>query len=92
MNLRVALGAQRSQVVSMIVRQTTRPFAAGVAAGAVGARALGNVVASLLFEVQARDPIVLVGVTTGVALIGLAATALATRRGLTLDPAAALRQ
>jgi ABC-type antimicrobial peptide transport system permease subunit len=91
MNIRVALGAQAGQVTRMILRQATLPVIAGVGVGALAAIASGGVVASLLFEVQARDPLIVAMVVTIVTLVGLATCALATRRGLTLNPAAALR-
>jgi predicted permease len=92
MNIRVALGARSSQVLGLIVRQTGRPLAAGAVAGAAGALAIGGVVASLLFEVPARDPLIVAGVVALVGTAGLAACVLAARRGLVIDPARALRQ
>ena len=92
MNIRVALGAQRSQVMRLVLGQATVPIAAGVMVGTAAALALGTVVASLLFDVRARDPFVLAGVVTLVAAVGLAASAFAARQGLRLDPASALRE
>jgi putative ABC transport system permease protein len=92
MNIRVAIGASAAHVWRLILRDATMPLAAGVAAGALGAVALGSVVASLLFEVQARDPIVITGVVALVGTVGVLASVLATRQGLSLDPAAALRE
>jgi putative ABC transport system permease protein len=91
MNIRVALGAQPSQVMRLVLGQATVPIAAGVVAGTGAALALGTVVASLLFDVRARDPFVLAGVATLVAAVGLATSAIAARHGLRLDPASALR-
>lgn len=92
MNIRAALGAKSSQVLGLIVRQTGRPLAAGAAAGAIGAVAMGGLVASLLFEVPARDPLIVSSVVALVGTAGLAACVLAARRGLVIDPARALRQ
>jgi putative ABC transport system permease protein len=91
MNIRVAIGASAGHVWRLILRDATVPLGAGVAAGAAGAIALGSVVASLLFEVQARDPFVITGVVALVGAVGVLASAAATRQGLSLDPAAALR-
>jgi len=91
MNIRVAVGASAAQVWRLILRDATAPLAAGVAAGAVGAIAMGSVVASLLFDVQARDPLVITGVAAMVGTVGLLASVMATRQSLSLDPAAALR-
>ena len=92
MNIRVALGARPSEVVGLVVRQGTRPFAVGIAAGTLGGLGVGRFVASLLFDVRARDPFVLAAVVALVGLAGATACAVAARRGLRLDPAQALRE
>jgi putative ABC transport system permease protein len=92
MNIRVALGARPSEAIGMVVRQEALPVGLGIAGGLAGAAALGGVVASLLFEVRARDPWVLLAVASVVGLVGLGASLTAARQGLTLDPAAALRE
>ncbi len=92
MNLRVALGARSAQVAGMVLRQTTTPIVAGVAAGAAGAMAIGGIVASLLFDVEARDPIVIALVVALVAGVSITAGLVAARQELVLDPAAALRE
>ena len=91
LNIRVALGAQTSQVFSMVLRQNVTPVAAGLAAGLAGALGLGSVVASLLFEVRPRDPVVLAVVLGIVAAAGILSAATATFTGLRIEPAAALR-
>jgi predicted permease len=91
MNIRVALGARASQVFALVLRQSATPLAAGIAIGCAGALASGTVVASLLFKVRASDPIVITAVVTLVAAVGVLASATAARQGLTIDPAAALR-
>jgi putative ABC transport system permease protein len=92
MNIRVALGAKSSEVLGLIIRQTGGPVAAGAVAGALGALAVGGLVASLLFEVPARDPLVVAAVVALVGAAGLVACVLAARRELIIDPAQALRQ
>ena len=91
MNIRVALGARVSQVFGLVLRQSTTPVAFGLAAGCVGALALGTVVASLLFQVRARDPLIIAGVLALVGGVGLLAATVAARQGLRINPAAALR-
>jgi predicted permease len=91
MNIRVALGAPVPQVVGLIMRQAATPVVAGLAAGGAGALALGGVVASFLFQVQARDPMILAAVVAVVGSISVLTCLLATRRRLAVDPAAALR-
>jgi predicted permease len=92
MNIRVALGAQASQVLGLVVRQTGAPVATGAIAGAFGALAMGSVVASQLTDVGARDPIVIAAVVALVGAVGIATCALAARQGLRINPAAALRE
>ena len=92
MNIRVALGAQTSQVVRLIVSQATTPVIVGLVAGIAGALSIGGAVASLLFEVQARDPLIVIAVVFVVGCVGLATCLLAARQGLAIDPARALRE
>jgi hypothetical protein len=66
--------------------------AVGLVAGLAGALGLGGLVASLLYEVRPRDPLVLGMVTAGVALVATASAAVATAGGLRIDPASALRE
>jgi predicted permease len=91
LNIRVALGAQVSQVLGMILRQGLVPIAAGLVAGAAGAAALAGIVASLLFDVRPGDPLVVGAVVAIVGAVGLLACLLAASQGLTINPAAALR-
>ena len=91
MNIRVALGARASQVLALVVGQSAAALAAGLAAGCVGAVAIGTLVASLVFEGRARDPLVMAAVVAVVGTVGLLACATAAKRGLKINPAAALR-
>jgi putative ABC transport system permease protein len=91
MNIRVALGARASQVFALVLRQSVIPVLIGLAAGLFGALAIGGVVASLLYEVRPRDPVVLSLVLGIVAAVGTLSAATAARSGLEIDPAAALR-
>jgi putative ABC transport system permease protein len=91
LNIRVALGAQASQVFSLVLRQSVAPVAIGLAAGLAGALATGGVIASLLYEVRPRDPLVLGVVLSVVAAVGTVSAAAATLSGLKIEPASALR-
>jgi predicted permease len=91
MNIRVALGARRAQVFGVVVRQGFSPVAAGLAAGVAGAVAVSTTVASMLFDVQPRDPLVLTGAVAVIGTIALAACLIAAHQGLVIEPAAALR-
>jgi high-affinity Fe2+/Pb2+ permease len=75
----------------MVLRQSIGPVAVGLACGVAGALILGGAIASLLYEVRPRDPIVLTTVLAIVAAVGVVSVAVATARGLQIDPAAALR-
>ena len=92
MNIRVALGARSSQVFALVLRQSAAPVLAGLAAGCAGAIATSTLVASLLFNVRARDPLVIGAVLALVAAAGALAAAAAARQGLRINPAAALRE
>jgi ABC-type antimicrobial peptide transport system permease subunit len=91
MNIRVALGARASQVFALVLRQSAMPLFAGIAAGCAGALAMGTVVASLLFNARASDPLVIASVVALVGAVGAFASATAARQGLRINPAAALR-
>jgi ABC-type antimicrobial peptide transport system permease subunit len=74
LNIRAALGAPPAQVLGMVARQSAGPIVAGLVAGVLGAVALSVLVASLLFEVQARDPRILAAMTLMVGAIAALAT------------------
>jgi putative ABC transport system permease protein len=92
MNIRVALGARASQVFALVLRQSATPLVIGIAIGCAGALATGAVMSSLLFQVRASDPLVIVGAAALVAAAGMIASATAARQGLRIDPAGALRE
>jgi len=89
--IRLALGAQRAEVVGLVVWQGMLPVAAGVALGAGGARALTRVISSLHYGVSANDPLTFLGVTVVLALIALLACYLPARRAASVDPMVTLR-
>jgi len=89
--IRLALGAEVSQVRNMVIVEGMSLAIAGVAIGMVSAFALSRLIETLLFGVTARDPMVFVlipGVLTGVALIAVWLPAL---RATRIDPIDALR-
>ena len=87
----MALGARASQVFALVLRQSAMPLVAGIAAGCAGALAMSTLLASLLFQVRAGDPLVVAGAVALVGAAGALASATAARQGLRLDPAAVLR-
>jgi putative ABC transport system permease protein len=91
LNIRVALGAATRDVMGLLMRQSLRTIAIGAVAGLAGALAAGQMTAGLLYEVQPRDPVILAAVAGAVSLVALAASLLAARTGLSINPVAALR-
>ena len=89
--VRMALGAQRREVLQMIVGEGMRMGMAGIAAGLAGAAALGRALSSILFGVQARDPATFVAVAGILVAMALAACYLPARRATGIDPVVALR-
>lgn len=89
--IRMALGAQRSDVLAMVFRNGARLATAGVGAGIVGAFALTRLMRNLLFEVSPTDPIIL-GCACGLlVIVALAACILPARRAASIEPMQALR-
>jgi putative ABC transport system permease protein len=89
--IRIALGAASTTVRNMVIRQGMSVALAGVVIGVAAAYGLTSVIATFLFGVTARDPIVFVGVPlvlSGVALVGIWLPA---RRAARVDPVVALR-
>jgi ABC-type antimicrobial peptide transport system permease subunit len=90
--VRIALGAQRTNIVRLVVRQGLELAGAGIAIGVAGALLLSRVMASLLFGVSARDVLTFVSVPVLLAMVALAASYLPARRATTVDPMIALRE
>jgi len=89
--VRMALGAQRSQVVRLVVREGMRLAAAGITVGLAAAFALTRLIASLLYDVKPTDPLVYAAVAAALAATALAACCKPALRAACLDPARALR-
>ncbi|PYI85208.1 MAG: hypothetical protein DME26_11555, partial [Verrucomicrobia bacterium] len=89
--LRMALGAQRSDVLKLIVRHGMRLTLFGVAFGLAGSYALTRVIATQLYEVRPTDPTSFASVSVLLALVALVACWLPARRATKVDPMEALR-
>jgi putative ABC transport system permease protein len=89
--VRMALGATRSSVLQLVLRQAGAMAVAGIAIGLVGALALTRFLATLLFGVTARDPFVYVSVTALLVVVALLAAAIPSSRATRVDPMTALR-
>jgi len=89
--VRLAMGAQRGDVLRMILRSAAWLTGAGVGIGLVLAFGLAHGVANLLFEVSPDDPLVFGTITTVIIGIALLASWLPARRAAQINPMAALR-
>ncbi len=89
--IRMALGADRNQVLRLILGQGIRLTAVGVALGLAGSFALTRLMESLLFEVSATDPVTFAGISSLLVLVALGACFVPARRATRVDPMTALR-
>jgi predicted permease len=89
--LRVAIGATRQRILSMILAQGLRVALYGIGAGLVAALALTRFLASLLYGVQASDPLTFLAVTALVLGVAITATAFPAWRAARIDPVRSLR-
>jgi predicted permease len=89
--LRIALGAQRADVVGMVVRESLVPVLVGMAIGLGAALALTRLVAGLLFGVAPRDPASMLFAVAAMLGVALLAAAIPARRASRVEPGIALR-
>lgn len=89
--MRQALGATRGQIIVGVLREGAVVAAAGVAIGTATAWWMGRLVSSYVFNVSARDPIVLGLSAAAVAVLAVLATFIPARRAATAGLAQALR-
>ena len=89
--LRMALGADSTNVRRLVLRQVGLMTAVGAAIGLASALALGRAAESLLFRMNARDPYVFVAATLALAAVALCAGLIPAQRAASVDPMTALR-
>jgi predicted permease len=89
--VRLALGAQTRDVLSLVVNQGMKPVVSGLAVGIIATFALGRLIAAQLYQVSAYDPVLLGGATVLLAATALMACLLPARRATLVDPIQALR-
>jgi putative ABC transport system permease protein len=90
--IRTALGAQTRDILLLVFRPGVGLVGAGVAVGAVAAAALSHLVRGLLYGVRPTDPLVFAAAAAGLALAGVVACYLPTRRAAAIEPAKVLRR
>jgi ABC-type antimicrobial peptide transport system permease subunit len=89
--VRVALGASRSSIFGMVIRQSLELVIAGVVLGASAALILSRLLSSFLYGISAQDPLTFVTVAGLLLLLALAAGYVPARRATKVDPITALR-
>ena len=89
--VRMALGAQPSQVVRLFVKRGLLPLGIGLLIGLVGAFAVGRLLQGLLIHTSPTDPVTLVFITLLLVVVSVAACFLPARKAANLDPLAVLR-
>jgi putative ABC transport system permease protein len=91
MGIRIALGARLTDVVSLVLVESSRIVTIGVVLGIAAAIGLGRLVASLLYGISPRDPLVIACAACALLGIGLPASIVPGLRAARVDPSAALR-
>jgi putative ABC transport system permease protein len=91
LGIRMALGAQRGDVLRMVLRQGMTPVFAGLCAGAMAALGIGQYVASLLFQVSPRDPMAFGIAIATLLAVSAAACLIPALRATRVNPIDALR-
>jgi len=89
--VRVALGARRSEVAALVIRDALGVVGTGLVVGVIAALAAGRMLQTLLFEVSPADPVTLALVLALLIVVTLAAVLVPARRAALVDPIVALR-
>jgi ABC-type antimicrobial peptide transport system permease subunit len=92
LGIRMALGAQRREVLGAALGRSVKLLAAGSTAGLVLGVLASRVLASIVYQATPRDPLVLAGVVAAMLLLGLLATWIPAQRALTVNPLLLLRE
>jgi predicted permease len=89
--VRMALGARRTDVMKLVMRQGLYVTMIGLGIGLAAACAAGRLLSPLLYGISANDPVTLAGVAVGLAIVVMLACYLPARRAMQVDPSVALR-
>lgn len=92
LGIRVALGAQRKEVLQAALGRAIKLLTIGSAAGLALGLLAAKVLAFIVYEATPRDPLVLAGVVVAMALLGLVATWIPAQRALSANPLVLLRE
>jgi ABC-type antimicrobial peptide transport system permease subunit len=91
MGIRMALGADRGDILHLVLRQGLSTVSAGIAAGLIAALALTRLMSTLLYRVGVTDPLTFFGGPILFVFIAALASYLPARRAMRVDPVIALR-
>jgi ABC-type antimicrobial peptide transport system permease subunit len=91
LGIRMALGADRAQILKLIIRQGMTSTLIGVAVGLAAALGITRVLSSLLYGVKASDPSIFAAVAVVLTAVAAFATYIPARRAMNVDPVIALR-
>lgn len=89
--VRMALGADRGDILRLVMGRSMRMIAAGTAAGSIAAMLSSRMLSSMLFHVGSHDPATFVGVVAVLVLVALAASLIPARSATMVNPTEALR-
>jgi ABC-type antimicrobial peptide transport system permease subunit len=92
LGIRIALGAQRGEVLQAALGRTCKLLAFGSAAGLLLGLLATKVLAFIVYQATPRDPLILAGVGLAMSMLGLVATWLPAQRALSVDPVRLLRE
>jgi predicted permease len=92
LGIRMALGAQRREVLQAGLGRAVKLLAFGSAAGLALGILSARLLAAIVYQATPRDPLVLAGVVLAMALLGMLATWIPAQRALSLDPVTLLRE
>jgi len=91
MGIRIAVGADRGDVLRLILQEGVQLIVIGGVIGICAALLLTRVLQSVLFHVAARDPVTFVGVPISLAVVAMVAVLIPARAAMKTDPVSALR-
>ena len=89
--IRMALGAQRSEILRLVMLDGMRPVLFGLALGLLGGAVAGTLIKSILYGTRPLDPIVFAGMIGSLLLTAIIASVVPARRACRIEPTQALR-